>query len=60
MKPVTPWEPASLNHSDERWAVERSVINEEGMYQMQRHHTTYGSLEKAYQVAEQMNKDTNT
>jgi hypothetical protein len=57
MKPVTQWEVASLNHSDSRWAVERSVINDEGKYQLERHRATYSLFERAQQMAEQLNKE---
>ena len=46
------WEAYSLDHSDERWGVARSVINSQGKYQSEKYPKTFKSEAQAQRQAE--------
>ena len=46
------WEAYSLDHSDERWGVGRTVVNAQGRHQWEKAPKTFKTLEQAQRHAE--------
>lgn len=52
-----PWQVVSLDHSDTKWGLSRSIINVMGRYENDRYPHTFKSLEEATAAASVANKD---
>jgi hypothetical protein len=50
------WEANSLDHSDTRWGVSRTIINFEGRFQLEKFPKTFRTYESAVAQAEKLNK----
>jgi hypothetical protein len=48
---IDPWTVESLDHSDTKWGLCRSVINVEGRYENKKYPLTFDSYEDAAAVA---------
>ena len=50
------WEANSLDHSDTRWGVSRTIINSEGRFQLEKFPKSFRTYESAVAQAEKLNK----
>lgn len=50
------WEVVSLDHSDEKFGVEKTIINGDGKYQSLKYKGTFKSYQSAKTKADQLNK----
>ena len=51
------WGVISLDHSDERFGVEKTIINGDGKYQSLKYKRTFSSYQSAKTKADQLNKE---
>ena len=49
------WEAKSLDHSDTRWGVSRTVVNAQGLFQLEKFTKTFRSYESAVAQANKLN-----
>jgi hypothetical protein len=49
------WEVNSLDHSDTRWGISRSIINSQGRFQLEKFPKTFRSYESAVVQADKLN-----
>jgi hypothetical protein len=49
------WEVNSLDHSDIRWGVSRTIINAQGRFQLEKFPKTFRSYESAVVQARKLN-----
>lgn len=51
------WEAVSLDHNDERFGVEKTIINERGKYQLVKYKRTFSTYQSAKAKAEKLNRE---
>jgi hypothetical protein len=49
------WEVISLDHSDTRWGVSRTIVNAQGRFQLEKFPKTFRSYESAVAQADKLN-----
>lgn len=52
------WEVHSLDHSDTRYGIGRTVITEDEKFQFERYNKTFSTLDSATRYAKQLNEVT--
>jgi hypothetical protein len=50
------WEVNSLNHSDTRYGVSRTIVNSQGRFQLEKFPKTFRTYESAVAQANKLNK----
>lgn len=49
------WEVNSLDHSDTRWGVSRTIVNAQGRFQLEKFSKTFRTYESAVAQADRLN-----